>query len=108
MSNGRKAENVTAIKRIIYRMFYESPTPESEIADMILSVIDEIELEVASVISSVSDRERPRIKQFIDDVNEGTIKLAIESGRLAYTAGRMQKRSYASASSPKEGLVEVV
>ncbi len=33
------------------------------------------------------------------------MKLAIEAGRLAYLAGRMSKRLYASASSPLEGVV---
>jgi thiazole synthase len=33
------------------------------------------------------------------------MKLAIEAGRLAYEAGRMQKRLYASASSPVTGVV---
>src|SRR6186713_1831154 len=33
------------------------------------------------------------------------MKLAIEAGRLAYTAGRMTKRLYASASSPVPGVV---
>ncbi len=33
------------------------------------------------------------------------MKLAIESGRLAYVAGRMQRRLYASASSPTSGVV---
>ena len=33
------------------------------------------------------------------------MKLAIEAGRLAYTAGRMTKRLYASASSPLPGVV---
>ena len=33
------------------------------------------------------------------------MKLAIEAGRLAYVAGRMQKRLYASASSPLTGVV---
>jgi len=33
------------------------------------------------------------------------MKLAIESGRLAYLSGRMQKRLYASASSPLAGVV---
>lgn len=33
------------------------------------------------------------------------MKLAIEAGRLAYLAGRMQKRLYASASSPLGGVV---
>src|SRR5882672_6290269 len=33
------------------------------------------------------------------------MKLAIEAGRLAYTAGRMSKRLYASASSPIGGVV---
>jgi len=33
------------------------------------------------------------------------MKLAVEAGRIAYRAGRMQKRSYATASSPKEGHI---
>ncbi len=33
------------------------------------------------------------------------MKLAVEAGRLAYEAGRMPKKLYASASSPLEGLV---
>ena len=33
------------------------------------------------------------------------MKLAIEAGRLAYVAGRMQKRLYASASSPLSGTL---
>lgn len=33
------------------------------------------------------------------------MKLAIEAGRLAYKAGRMEKRLYASASSPLTGVV---
>jgi thiazole synthase len=33
------------------------------------------------------------------------MKLAVESGRLAYESGRMQKRLYASASSPVAGVV---
>jgi thiazole synthase len=33
------------------------------------------------------------------------MKLSVESGRLAYEAGRMQKRLYASASSPLAGVV---
>jgi len=33
------------------------------------------------------------------------MKLAIEAGRLAYLSGRMQKRLYASASSPTSGVV---
>jgi thiazole synthase len=33
------------------------------------------------------------------------MKLAVESGRLAYRAGRIPKRMYASASSPVDGLV---
>ncbi|HVE76899.1 MAG TPA: thiazole synthase [Actinomycetota bacterium] len=35
------------------------------------------------------------------------IKLAVESGRLAYEAGRIPKRLYASPSSPAEGLAEL-
>jgi thiazole synthase len=34
------------------------------------------------------------------------MKLAIEAGRLAFLAGRMQKRLYASASSPLTGVVK--
>jgi thiazole synthase len=33
------------------------------------------------------------------------MKMAVEAGRLAYLAGRMPKRMYASASSPVEGVV---
>ena len=35
------------------------------------------------------------------------MKLAVESGRLAYLAGRMPKRLHASASSPQTGLIGV-
>lgn len=34
------------------------------------------------------------------------MRLAIEAGRLAYLAGRMQKRLYASASSPISGVIK--
>jgi thiazole synthase len=34
------------------------------------------------------------------------MKLAIQAGRLAYVAGRMPKRLYASASSPIEGVIK--
>lgn len=34
------------------------------------------------------------------------MKLAIEAGRLAYVAGRMSKRLYASASSPLQGVIK--
>jgi thiazole synthase len=34
------------------------------------------------------------------------MKLAIQAGRLAYVAGRMPRRLYASASSPIEGVVK--
>ena len=33
------------------------------------------------------------------------MRLAVESGRLAYEAGRIPKKPYASASSPVEGIV---
>jgi thiazole synthase len=33
------------------------------------------------------------------------MKLAVEAGRLAYLAGRMPKKLYASASSPLVGVV---
>ena len=33
------------------------------------------------------------------------MRLAVESGRLAYAAGRMEKRLYANASSPMAGLI---
>jgi thiazole synthase len=33
------------------------------------------------------------------------MKLAIEAGRLAYVAGRMPKKLYASASSPLQGVI---
>lgn len=35
------------------------------------------------------------------------MKLAVESGRLAYRAGRMPRRSYAQASSPIDGLIDL-
>jgi thiazole synthase len=35
------------------------------------------------------------------------MRLAVESGRLAYEAGRMPRRLYAQASSPMEGRIEV-
>ena len=34
------------------------------------------------------------------------MKLAIEAGRLAYLAGRMPRRLYASASSPLSGVIK--
>jgi thiazole synthase len=34
-----------------------------------------------------------------------SMKLGVESGRLAYLSGRMPKRLYAAASSPMEGVV---
>lgn len=41
-----------------------------------------------------------------DPVNMArAMKLAVEAGRLAYLAGRIPKRLYASASSPAEGIV---
>jgi thiazole synthase len=36
------------------------------------------------------------------------MKLAIESGRLAYLAGRIPKKLYATASSPEEGTISLV
>jgi thiazole synthase len=33
------------------------------------------------------------------------MKLAVEAGRLAYLAGRIQRKRYASASSPLDGMV---
>jgi thiazole synthase len=33
------------------------------------------------------------------------MRLAVESGRLAFEAGRMEKKLYASASSPLAGVV---
>jgi thiazole synthase len=33
------------------------------------------------------------------------MKLAVEAGRLAYLAGRIDRKMYAAASSPIEGLV---
>jgi thiazole synthase len=33
------------------------------------------------------------------------MKLAVQAGRLAYLAGRMPKKLYASASSPVSGVV---
>jgi len=36
------------------------------------------------------------------------MKLAVESGRLAYLAGRMAKKEYGAASSPSEGIINRV
>ncbi len=36
------------------------------------------------------------------------MKLAVKAGRLAYEAGRMEKKMHANASSPKAGLVPVI
>jgi thiazole synthase len=38
-------------------------------------------------------------------VMAGAMKLAVESGRMAYRAGRMAKRRYADPSSPLAGLI---
>jgi len=35
-----------------------------------------------------------------------SMRLAIESGRLAFEAGRMPRKRYADASSPETGLIE--
>lgn len=41
-----------------------------------------------------------------DPVNMAhAMRLAVEAGRLAYTAGRIEKKPYATASSPTEGIV---
>jgi len=34
------------------------------------------------------------------------MKLAVQAGRAAFLAGRMQKQAYANASSPTAGLIE--
>ncbi len=34
------------------------------------------------------------------------MRLAVEAGRTAYLAGRMQKRDWAAPSSPTEGLLD--
>jgi thiazole synthase len=34
------------------------------------------------------------------------MRLAVDSGRLAYEAGRMPRKRYADASSPETGLIE--
>jgi len=36
------------------------------------------------------------------------MKLALESGRLAYQAGRIPKKRYATASSPFEGVISYI
>jgi thiazole synthase len=35
------------------------------------------------------------------------MKLAVQSGRIAYEAGRIPKKLYATASSPIDGLIDV-
>ncbi|MDQ4149696.1 MAG: thiazole synthase [Actinomycetota bacterium] len=51
---------------------------------------------VASAIARAKDPERM----------SRAIRLAVESGRLAYEAGRIPRRLYAEASSPLEGLAD--
>jgi thiazole synthase len=47
------------------------------------------------------------IAEAIDPARMGAaMKLAIQAGRLAYQAGRMPKRLYASASSPLQGVIK--
>jgi thiazole synthase len=47
------------------------------------------------------------IAEAADPAKMGTaMKLAIQAGRLAYLAGRMPKRLYASASSPLQGVIK--
>ncbi len=47
------------------------------------------------------------IAEAADPAKMGTaMKLAIQAGRLAYLAGRMSKRLYASASSPLQGVIK--
>ena len=47
------------------------------------------------------------IAEAVDPAKMGTaMKLAIQAGRLAYQAGRMPKRLYASASSPLQGVIK--
>ncbi len=36
----------------------------------------------------------------------GAMRLAVEAGRMAYQSGRMQKKRYAQASSPVQGMIE--
>jgi thiazole synthase len=35
------------------------------------------------------------------------MRMAVESGRLSYEAGRIPKKLYASASSPLDGMIEL-
>ena len=47
------------------------------------------------------------IAEAVDPARMGAaMKLAIQAGRLAYQAGRMPKRLYASASSPLQGVIK--
>jgi thiazole synthase len=47
------------------------------------------------------------IAEAVDPARMGAaMKLAIQAGRLAYQAGRMPKRLYASASSPLTGVIK--
>ena len=36
-----------------------------------------------------------------------SMRLAVEAGRLAFEAGRIPKKLYASASSPESGLIDI-
>ena len=60
-----------------------------------------MELGADAILMNTAIAESPKPEQMA-----AAMKLAIEAGRLAYLAGRMPKRLYASASSPIQGAIK--
>lgn len=60
-----------------------------------------MELGADAILMNTAIAESPNPEQMA-----AAMKLAVQAGRLAYTAGRMPKRLYASASSPIEGAIK--
>jgi len=60
-----------------------------------------------NLLAADGDLRAVRVAEARDPAKMATaMKLAIEAGRLAYLAGRMPKRLYASASSPLAGVIK--
>jgi len=60
-----------------------------------------MELGADAILMNTAIAESPNPEQMA-----AAMKLAVEAGRLAYLAGRMPKRLYASASSPIQGAIK--
>jgi thiazole synthase len=60
-----------------------------------------MELGADAILMNTAIAESPNPGQMA-----AAMKLAVEAGRLAYLAGRMPKRLYASASSPIHGAIK--